>query len=92
MDSHIENQSAYKPMNYQKEKFMTDHTPIKNSIFAHNSNNLNSERVETDEVILRTATIDEDTDLKLELLRREMKMQRDMKSQITMFNAGKLSS
>lgn len=35
--------------------------------------------------------IDEETDLKLEMLRREIQLNRDIKSQITMFNAGKVS-
>lgn len=51
---------------------------------------LNSERAETDEMVAVNG-VDEETDLKLEMLRREIQMNRDIKSQITMFNAGKVS-
>jgi hypothetical protein len=36
--------------------------------------------------------MDEETSIKLEMLRKEMKAQRDIKSQITMFNAGRVPS
>lgn len=83
IESQIEQQSAYKPKN--QKKYLTDNTPFKENNMIINK----FERLETDEVILKTVSIDEDTDLKLEMLRREMKMQRDLKSQITMFHAGK---
>lgn len=53
---------------------------------------LHSERTETDEMLpINSGPIDEETDLKLEMLRREIQINRDIKSQITMFNAGKVS-